>query len=287
MITPSNRSKRLGRRGLILVVLPVAMAGIASWYLVSWLRDDGGQQVYGEHAYTDEDLGIPEMVLSFLADENHYARYRTDDESSAERREEDDWFDNVATGHRRERSWFELQMWVVMAAARQNLPEHLGEGGVLGRAYRDALDECAASAGYPGVRLYDDPDIDPERLQNDGRALRAEQDAEFERYEREYGLDYESFVDLRHECHKHAGDYPTLPIEQRDRLLSESSDHFVRAIRRVISEHPEHAVPVEWHPGAPQPWADHLVANCLAAAEGNQAILEECAEELRVEIPDM
>ncbi len=266
----------------------LALAGVVlltTGALAYWVLRGSEEQTYGMYAYTDGDLGIQGLVDSFVADENYYAKYRTDAESGLERAEEERWFDNEAEGHPRERYWFELQMWLVLAAARANLPEHLGENGALGVAFRDALDECASDAGYPGVRLYEDPNIDPERLQNDGQALRAERDAEFERYESEYGLDYESFVDLRHGCHQYADDYPTLAIGERDKLLNERHRHFVDAFRAVVREHPEHAVPVEWHPGAPQPWADHLIDQCRAAASGDRAILEECADEYRVEIP--
>lgn len=257
---------------------------LAATAFAYWIWQGNDAVVYGENEYTDEDLGIGDIVSSYL-DAGSYARYRTDEEYSLTLREESAWFDDVATGHERERSWFESQLQVVLIAAGQNLPSHLGENGVLAVALRDALDDCAANAGYADVRLYEDPNIDPQRLQSDGRALAAERDAEFRRYEREYGLDYESFVDLRHECHLYADDYPTLPAAERDKLFEELNEHYAAAIRRAIGDHPEYAVPVEWHPGAPQPWADHLIKQCRLGAAGDQAILDECAEEMRVDIP--
>ena len=262
-----------------------ALVLLAAAAVAYWIGQSNDANVYGEHEYTDEDLGIRDIVSSYL-DAGSYARFRTNEEYSLTLREEGAWFDDIATGHERERSWFESQLEVVLIAAAQNLPSHLGENGVLAVAFRDALDECVANAGYAEVRLYEDPGIDPQRLQSDGRALAAERDAEFRRYEREYGLGYESFVDLRHECHQYADDYPTLPTVERDKLLEELNEHYAAAIRRAISEHPEYAIPVEWHPGAPQPWADYLIEQCRLGAEGDQAILDECAEEMRVDIPE-
>ena len=272
-------------RWVIAVVFSLVALSVAA--MVNWIGQSNAAGVYGENKYTDEDLGIQEIVSSYLADTGSYARYRTDEEASLVRQQESEWFEHIATGHDRERRWFELQLQVVLIAAGQKLPSHLGENGVLAGAFRDALDECAANAGYAEVRLYDDSNIDPQRLQSDGQALAAERDAEFRRYEREYGLDYELFVDLRHECHQYADDYPTLSTTERDKLLEELNEHYAAAIRRALSDHPEYAIPVEWHPGAPQPWADHLAENCLVAADGDQAILEECAAEFRIEIPDM
>jgi len=127
--------------------------------------------------YSDEELGLEELVnneivLSTLP----FTQFRTIEEM-------DRALVDPATGsgHERERNYFEHLVVLVMLGADDTLPPDVAIGsGVLHDAKEEAMDACAAEAGWPGVQLYD-------VSQQCG-----------EQYEREFGLTVEIFLDLRH-----------------------------------------------------------------------------------------
>ncbi len=126
----------------------------------------------------------------------------------------------------------------------------------------EAMDECAADAGWPGVQLYD-----------------VSQDMG-EQYERDFGLTLEMFLDLRHECAKYAATYPTLDPEYRDELLAKRRAHYVEIAREWMAANPDWVVPIEYHEGANQPWEDMMIQACLETDDP-----EECARAERVTLP--
>ena len=151
----------------------------------------------------------------------------------------------------------------MLFVAGDTLPPDVAlESGVLYDAEQEALDECAADAGWPGVQLYG-----------------VSQDMG-EQYERDYGLTLETFLDLRHECSKYAATYPTLDPAYRDELLAKRRAHYETAVREWIAENPDLVVPVEHHEGANQPMEDYWIEACKQSDDP-----EQCARDNRVTLP--
>ena len=209
--------------------------------------------------YTDEELGLEQLVddemnSGMLA----YARYRSFEDEDRDRSDP-----YVASGHERERGIFETKIRIILAVAGDTLPPDVARGsGVLHGAENDAMDECAADAGWPGVQLYD-----------------VSQDMG-EQYERDYGLTLEMFLDLRHECAKYASTYPTLDPDLRDELLAKRRAHYMEIAREWMAANPDQVVPVEYHEGANRPFEDQMIQACLATDDP-----EECARAERVTLP--
>ena len=128
--------------------------------------------------------------------------------------------------------------------------------------------------------LYDDPDVEPERYQNDGAGLLAERMARLDSYETQFGLGREAYLDLRHECAKQAASYPTLDPAVRDELLERLRGHYREAVYEYLREFPDAEVPLVDHPGAPRPLAERLIKTCLKYPDPAS-----CAEHFRVELP--
>ena len=169
----------------------------------------------------------------------------------------------TTSGHERERLIFEERLFAAVLAAEDTLPEDIGRHqGVLHDALYEAMDECAAEEGWPGVQLYD-------VSQELG-----------EQYERDFGLTLDMFLDLRHECSKYAVTYPTLDPEHRDELLARRREHFMQTVRDWMAENPQLVVPVEHHEGDNHPHEDFLVEVCLESDDP-----KECARMERVTLP--
>ena len=206
--------------------------------------------------YSNEELALDESVDHYLHGLVPFAQYRT----SAD--EDRDRVDPLGgSGHERERATFEFRLRQVMLGADGSLPPDVAIGsGVLHDARDEALAECAAEAGWPGVELYD-------VSQELG-----------EQYERELGLTLEMFLDLRHECAKYAANYPTLGPAYRDELLAKRRDHYMTAVRDWMAATPELVVPVEYHEGANKPVEDYWRKACKQADD-----YEQCLRDVRVE----
>ena len=212
--------------------------------------------------YTDNELALARVVENYRPVDIIFARYRTDEEKwVAEKEITDRVF--ATSGHERERLIFEERLFAAMVAANDTLLEDIGRyQGVLHDALYEAMDECAAEEGWPGVRLYD-------VSQELG-----------EQYERDFGLTLDMFLDLRHECSKYAVTYPTLDPEYRDELLARRREHFMQAVRDWMAENPQLVVPVEHYEGDNHPHEDLLVQVCLEFDDP-----EACAREERVTLP--
>lgn len=244
-----THAERLLRRGPLTYLAAVVVFVVA----VACSSQDPPRQ------YTDEELGLDELVENqMIAGSLSFARYRTIEEM------DQDLPDPAAgSGHERERNIFEVKIGVMLAVAGDTLPPDVARGsGVLHDAENDAMDECAADAGWPGVQLYD-----------------VSQDMG-EQYERDYGLTLEMFLDLRHECAKYASTYPTLDPDLRDELLSTRRVHYMEIAREWIAANPDQVVPVEYHEGANRPFEDQMILACLETDNP-----EECARAERVTLP--
>lgn len=286
--SPDNRRLGPRRAWLFVVVIGVAIAS-AVWVGLALSRSnsgsvdgtdsagtmDDGSAAQSGRRYSDQQLGLDELIDAEIMPFD--ARYRSSAEASEHLDELFRYLQEEAVGHERERLHFENNLALVFWQADERNPP---DREMLDRAYRSAMDECAASAGFQGVMLYEDPDVDPERYQSDGAGLLAERTARLDSYEAEFGLDYESYLDLRHECAQQAATYPTLDPAVRDDLLGRIEEHYRRAVHEYLREFPDAEVPLVEHEGAPRPLEERLIETCLKTPDPPA-----CAAEFRVQLP--
>ncbi len=277
------------RRGLLAAVIAVVIVVVAVWLGFALTGSDSASvgrpaspaETVAEptllpgRRYSDEDLGLDELIDEEILPFD--ARYRSSAEASERLDEVFRYLEDEAVGHERERMQFENNLALVFWQADERNPPDRER---LDRAFRSAMDECAAAAGFEGVMLYDDPDIDPERYQSDGAGLLAEELARLDRYESEFGLGRVSYLDLRHECAQQAASYPTLDPVVRDELLGRLEEHYRAAVYEYLREFPDAEVPLVDHEGAPRPLEERLINICLKDPGPAQ-----CAAEFRVELP--
>lgn len=180
-----------------------------------------------DRRYSDEELGLFELIDDVIFSTPSYIRFRTVDEFIAVNNERNDYISFVASGHERERLVFERDIENAIRTEYAFLPPDLGAGGRLELAFVDAMRECAADAGYP--------DINPMGSSDD----------EYAYWETEYGLTFDNFLDLRHRCAQYAAGYPTLDQEVRDKLLNRMREHHLRAVHDYIRQYEIAEIPVE------------------------------------------
>lgn len=242
------------RRRLLLVVgaMAAAVAAAAIWIGVSVSDSDGRR-------YTDEELGLDLIIGEHT--EPVWAQFRSLSEWDEHRAERNrDWRDT--TGHERERMHFERNVEWLLSNEYDRLPADLGSGGVLDRAFEEAMDRCAQARGWPGVQLY------------------GVSNADVEQFEADFGLSLDGFLDLRHECAQEAATYPTLDPVVRDELLGRLREHYLQAVYEYLREFPDAEVPLVDHEGAPRPLEDRLIKTCLKDPDPVA-----CAAEFQVELP--
>ena len=169
---------------------------------------------------------IESSVDNYIESRYTDALYRTYEDERAATNAEYEWFQNEASERERERFVFDLLLEGLFIAARDSLPNDLKPGGTLELAYTDALDECAAAAGYEGLDLYD------HTLKYYEAALV------------EYQLSADEYADINHECAKYAVEYPTLSEAERERLLSLRRDFYLDVVRTFLEENPDAVVPL-------------------------------------------
>ena len=208
--------------------------------------------------YSEEELAFDGYVDEFMRGAVPYSRYRTRDE-----RTDPPLDDPGGIGHERERNFLEATLRLIMHFASDTLPPDVAlTTGVLHDAENEAMDECAAEAGWPDVQLYD--------VSNDV----------VQQYERDLGLTLEMFFDLRHECSKYAITYPTLDPAYRDELLAKRRVHYMKAVRDWIAANPERVVPVEHHDGDNHHYEELWVRFCQQEEDPQQ-----CARQKQVTLP--
>ena len=168
---------------------------------------------------------VESTVDDYIESRYTYARYRTREDKRAASEARYDWFQHEASEHEREGFIFDQLVEGLFIASRDSLPDELQPGGELETAYHDAADECTASAGYEGLRIY-----------NVSKTY-------WEAASVEYQLTEDEFFDLRHECAKYAEKYPTLSAADRQRLLGMQRDFYLDVVRTFLEENPDAAVP--------------------------------------------
>jgi len=121
---------------------------------------------------------------------------------------------------------------------------------ILAQGWYATVDACARDSGYASG--YSDFSEIPARVGDDW----LEHD--------------QSTLEDRARCADNAMSYPGLDAEVRDDLLGRTRQRLQSAVETWIRGNPSVAVPVEWHPGAPQPFADSLVEMCQLSSDPAQ-----------------
>lgn len=208
--------------------------------------------------YSLEELGVPAAVDTRLKSKTPWLEYRDlaeQEQAAGVRRAEI----IAMTGHERERAWFELGIKSVLGDAVESLDGELDwYRGTLAREWWHSMDQCARDRGYGGG--FDDFSDIPAEVGDDW----PEHD--------------EQLVDDRQQCARWASTYPGLDVDHRDRLLTQTEQRLLDAVEAWIRRDPRVVVPVEWHPGAPEPLADLVRERCRATDNPT-----ECEREAGVE----
>ncbi|MCY4517928.1 MAG: hypothetical protein OXB99_11890 [Acidimicrobiaceae bacterium] len=177
--------------------------------------------------YSDEELGLYELIDGVIDESPVYIRFRTVEEYIAS--EDDVWIRiyALAPGHERDRLIFEDMIEDAIRTAYIFLPADLGAGGRLELAFVEAMRECASEAGYPEINPVGGTD------------------EELAYWEAEFGLTLDGLLDLRHECAQQAARYPTLDPEVRDEMLNRIRKHYLKAVHDYIRDGDIVEIPVE------------------------------------------
>ena len=263
-----------GRRVLTAAVVAAVIAGSAVWLVFAQAGSDPAVEGRSEssdetaarptlppgRSYSDEELGIDELIDEEIVPFDAKFRSFADWEVPYDERQR--YLEEEAVGHDRERMHFERNLEWLLSSEYDKLPADLGHGGILDRAFNEAMSECADAAGWPGLKL--------------GVSSKSDVDHALD----VSGLTYEEFLDLRHECAKEAASYPTLDPAVRDDLLGRLREHYRAAVHEYLREFPDAEVPLVDHPSGPRPLEDRLIQTCLKTSDPPA-----CAEEYRVELP--
>ena len=266
-----------GRRRRLLLIIAAGALAIATatiWFVIAMVgsNSDAGSghlpstetvtdlSLWPERRYSDEELGIDRMIVEHLTPV--WTHFRSLSDWDAHLTERNRYLDHEATGHERERLYFERNVAWLLSNKYEELPANLGRGGTLDQAFEEAMDRCAHAQGWPDVQLYGVSNTDVEQ------------------YEADLGLSLNQFLDVRHECTKVAATYPTLDPAVRDELLGELKEHYRAAVHEYLREFPDAEVPLVDHLGAPRPLEERLIEICLKTPDPAQ-----CAAEFRVELP--
>lgn len=215
--------------------------------------------------YSDEQLGLYDLIDGVVHYRPYYAQFRTLDDYFADFGARRDAIPTEVEGHERERLQFEIDVEDALARAYNHLPGELGPDGLLEKAYDVWMSECAAEAGFADVVLAD------------------ETAAELEHYESEFGLSAEDFYDLRYDCARKAAYYPTLDPDMRDEMVGRLKRHYLQAVYDFIRLSGIVEIPVHDREGAPRPLEDSYIQHCL---EFEVAGREACAEHYRIELTE-
>lgn len=236
----------------------VAVAVFATLVVLLRLGDRG---VSSGSEYSIKELGVPGLVSAYVVkSQSPWIDSRVGD--GAETAGHDSVADFLELrGHRRERAWFERQAAAALNDAVEDLDGDLDwYRGVLAQEWYEAVDACARDNGYAGG--YSDFSDIPTGIGED-----------WPRHD-------QSTLKDRDQCAADAASYPGLDVEVRDDLLRRTRQRLQSAVEAWIRGNPSVAVPVEWHPGAPQPFADSLDEICRLSSDPAQ-----CARDAGVAAP--
>lgn len=225
--------------------------------------------------YSDEELGLHELIDEIVYYRPYYARHRTADDYLDFISERRSVIPTQVSGHERERLQFEFDVEDALSRAYNDLPADLGRGGTLERVYNEWMADCVADAGFPDIVL--DPDTQQEM------PIYLAEDEELALHDSTTGFTSGEFYDLRLECAQRAASYPTLDPEVRDSLLNRVRKHYLQAVYDFIRDSGIVEIPVEHDESVIHPLEESFIQRCLEREIDERAA---CAEYHRVELTE-
>lgn len=186
--------------------------------------------------YSDEELGLYDLIDEVVFYRMYFARGRTIDDDFESRMGRYEYIQNGDSKYRRERLRFEFDIEAEALYARDSLPADLGEDGLLEDAYHRWMTECVAEAGFPDVVV--DPDTGNEM------PIYLAEDEQLVFYESETRFTRDRFYDLRYGCAQRAVSYPNLDPDERGALIGRLKKHYLQAAYDYIRDTGEE-VPIE------------------------------------------
>ena len=177
--------------------------------------------------YFDEHLGIETVIEQHLKHQLPYATFRTIGQLTADviavPQQTEDF---TASQYARQRFEIELQGVLLNADATRG-PDISLSSGALFEAYSAAIHQCASASGIDEVwQLLQPSDGDVAFVSREQYVDAAAS----------LGLTRNELLDLRSVCSQYAASYPTLDADERDALLRELENHYVRAVRDWLQE---------------------------------------------------
>ncbi len=175
-----------------------------------------------ERHYSDEELGLYDLIDNIVFYRPYFTRGRTIDDVADRRDQQWNRMQHEASGHERERLVFEFDIESLLLNAYGSLPDDLGEGSRLEGAYYGWLTECVSPAGFPDVITdpdtgYDMPIYEAEVEQLEFQVSKT-------------GFSNDDFYDLRYECALRAASYPSLDPAVRDEMIGRVKRHYLQAV---------------------------------------------------------
>lgn len=217
--------------------------------------------------YSEIDLGLPGAIRSQLEELHPWTRFATPEERLEIVDAELEQFYSLR-GHERERRFFEIQLQTVITDGLESLSGELSTyDGLLALAFREGMQQCAVEHDIAGdAHVFSLLDF-----QKDHSI-----------FEEEQSMTYDELVALRHSCATAASEYPTLTEPIRVDLLERQYDALREYVYQWVRDNPELIVPVEYHAGINQPYAEALIESCKQTDD--PAI---CADEAGVNVDNV
>ena len=216
--------------------------------------------------YSSEELGLPDVTNAFLSESVHWFETANNESWVGPRGVSAEKF-VALRGHERERIFFEFQLDLVLSDALETLEGDLDHyRGILATSYTATLDDCLVEKGFlGGVAQLDDLLAEARRQQPVGATPSPTRGHHFV---------------VQAECAELAATFPNLDSIDRDGLLRRTRRHLFDALSRWLIDNPDVAIPVDFRPGAPQPFAESLIETCIDSSDP-----ELCAAEAGVTLP--
>lgn len=179
-----------------------------------------------------QELGVLGFLEAYIIDIPPTARFITDFETSKaglalSYLEEEPGTDYV-------KSAFESEVFYQTGAATSSLLEG-GGSQVLHDEFFAALENCGRDSQWPGVELF---------VMGDGRGYDV---GDYYVTGLPFGLSWFEYLELRHQCARHAVTYPGLDETLRDELLAPQRAHYARALIDGLADNPHIEVPARYH----------------------------------------
>ena len=210
-----------------------------------------------KRGYTEEEIGISDIVDDYINDDHFLVHYRTHEAHTAAdlAKIESEW--EPGSPLARDRILFENRArWVLRMADEERPLEVETAVNTLQKAFYQSLDICTERSQWPEIKFYTES--------SNGYILKS--------FQNHYIMTLDEFLDFRHECHKYAADYPTLNPLHRDELIKIRRDYYTESLREWMLTIPETVVPIDYENSINHPYVDYLRLVCLE--EGDP---EECA----------